>query len=79
MAKIVGEPNVVKPNAEGDERDPFLRYLLDVCLGRRFGGGYDFFISYCWADGRVYALALNSELKKRGFRSFLDSEDYEKG
>src|SRR4051794_9433937 len=61
------------------ERTSLVRRLLDMSLGRRFGGGYDFFISYCWADGRAYALILNAELKKRGFRSFLDSEDYEKG
>ncbi|MFN0055205.1 MAG: toll/interleukin-1 receptor domain-containing protein [Planctomycetales bacterium] len=61
------------------ERIPFLKRLLDTCLGRRFGGGFDFFISYSWSDGRDYALALHSELKARGFRSFLDSEDYEKG
>jgi WD40 repeat protein len=41
--------------------------------------GYDFFISYTWADGREYALALTRELEKLGFDCFLDSDDYRKG
>lgn len=41
--------------------------------------GYDFFISYCWADGREYALALERKLEAQGFNCFLDSSDYAKG
>jgi hypothetical protein len=56
-----------------NERELLVRRLLDMCLGRRFGGGYDFFISYCWADGRTYAVALNAELEKRGFGHVIPS------
>jgi hypothetical protein len=55
------------------------RRVLDSILGRHFGGGYDFFISYAWKDGRRYAVSLRESLGSRGFRCFLDSEDYEKG
>lgn len=41
--------------------------------------GYDFFISYCWADGRTYAAELHNKLCLLGFRCFLDSSDYAKG
>jgi WD40 repeat protein len=41
--------------------------------------GYDFFISYCWADGRIYATELQRKLNERGFKCFLDSSDYAKG
>lgn len=41
--------------------------------------GYDFFISYCWADGRSYAQALQQQLEGQGFRVFLDSSDYAMG
>jgi WD40 repeat protein len=41
--------------------------------------GYDFFISYAWADGRNYALQLNDALEQRGFDCFLDSEEYASG
>jgi WD40 repeat protein len=41
--------------------------------------GYDYFISYRWSDGRLYAVALAEQLKKLGFACFLDSADYAKG
>ena len=41
--------------------------------------GYDFFISYCWADGRIYAVELQERLETLGFNCFLDSSDYAKG
>ncbi len=41
--------------------------------------GYDFFISYCWKDGREYALELNKKLESYGFKCFLDSSEYAKG
>ncbi len=41
--------------------------------------GYDYFVSYRWSDGRVYALALAEQLEKDGFDCFLDSADYIKG
>ncbi|HBY60080.1 MAG TPA: hypothetical protein DEH78_09670 [Solibacterales bacterium] len=41
--------------------------------------GYDFFISYRWEGGKVYAIRLAKALAERGFDSFLDSESYQKG
>ena len=41
--------------------------------------GYDYFISYRWSDGRIYAVALAEQLQRKGFNCFLDSEDYLKG
>ena len=41
--------------------------------------GYDYFISYCWADGRNYAQELAEKLEAQGFKCFLDSSDYAKG
>lgn len=41
--------------------------------------GYDFFISYSWIDGGVYAAALARRLQQRGFQVFLDREDYASG
>lgn len=41
--------------------------------------GYDYFISYCWADGRQYAVELAKRLQEQGFECFLDSSDYAKG
>lgn len=39
--------------------------------------GYDFFISYAWADGRSYALSLRDRLSTGGnrFRCFLDAKE----
>ena len=70
---------VVPSKPPPEEWESLITRVLDTILGRHFGGGYDFFISYAWKDGRSYALRLRDELKQRGFRSFLDSEDYEKG
>src|SRR5271157_612938 len=41
--------------------------------------GYDYFISYRWSDGRVYAINLAEQLENHGFDCFLDSADYIKG
>lgn len=41
--------------------------------------GYDFFISYAWIDGLVYAEKLAKNLQDRGFDCFLDSESFIKG
>lgn len=35
--------------------------------------GYDFFISYRWADGRTYAAALARQIKSRNYDVFLDN------
>src|SRR5262249_17857176 len=47
--------------------------LVDVIFG------YDFFVSYTWADGSKYAHSLHEKLKARGFTVFLDEEDYARG
>jgi WD40 repeat protein len=41
--------------------------------------GYDFFISYAWADARHYALTLAKKLDEQGFQCFLDSSGFAKG
>ncbi len=53
-------------------RGPFQR-ILDWFYG------YDYFISYRWTDGRIYAVTLAEQLKQQGFDCFLDSADYAKG
>src|SRR6266550_174040 len=47
--------------------------LVDVIFG------YDFFVSYTWADGSKYAHSLYEKLKAQGFTVFLDEEDYARG
>ena len=41
--------------------------------------GYDFFISYHWASGGVYAVNLAQMLRTKGFDVFLDRADYAAG
>ena len=41
--------------------------------------GYDFFISYTWADGSKYADSLYQKLTAQGFTVFLDKKDYARG
>lgn len=62
----------------GEHRDP----MEDRGIFEKFADflfGYDFFISYCWADGRQYAVELQKKLEEHGFKCFLDSNDYAKG
>ena len=47
--------------------------LVDVIFG------YDFFVSYTWADGSKYAHSLYEKLKVQGFTVFLDEEEYARG
>src|SRR5262245_36207471 len=47
--------------------------LVDVIFG------YDFFVSYTWADGSKYADSLHEKLKAQGFTVFLDKEEYTRG
>jgi hypothetical protein len=47
--------------------------LVDVIFG------YDFFVSYTWADGSKYAHSLYEKLKAQGFTVFLDEEEYARG
>ncbi len=50
-------------------------------LGSLFG--FDFFISYAWADARDYAVELAQKLERqqdgKRYSCFLDSDDYAKG
>jgi hypothetical protein len=41
--------------------------------------GYDFFVSYTWADGSKYAHSVYEKLKAQGFTVFLDEEEYARG
>ena len=50
-----------------------LRRIFDAVFG------YDFFISYSWGDGGVYATALRRRLEAQGFQVFLDREHYASG
>ena len=54
-------------------RRSYLQSLADFVFG------YDFFISYAWADGRPFALSLQKQLVQRGFDCFLDSSEYAAG
>src|SRR5437762_3046736 len=47
--------------------------LVDVVFG------YDFFVSYTWADGSKYAHSLYEKLTAQGFTVFLDKKDYAHG
>jgi WD40 repeat protein len=47
--------------------------LVDVIFG------YDFFLSYTWADGSEYTRSLHEKLKAQGFTVFLDEKDYARG
>ena len=47
--------------------------LVDVIFG------YDFFVSYTWADGSQYAHSLYEKLKAQGFTVFLDEQEYARG
>jgi len=56
-----------------------LRRLTQRSIIQQIGDwvfGYDFFISYRWSDGRIYAINLAKALKKKGYDCFLDTEDY---
>ena len=41
--------------------------------------GYDFFVSYHWASGGTYAVALAQKLRAKNFDVFLDRADYASG
>ena len=47
--------------------------LVDVIFG------YDFFVSYTWADGSKYAHSLYEKLKAQGFTVFIDEEEFTRG
>lgn len=54
-------------------RRSYLQSLADFLFG------YDFFISYAWADGRQFAVSLQKQLVQRGYDCFLDSSEYAAG
>src|SRR5271157_4492406 len=41
--------------------------------------GYDYFISYQWASGGAYAVALGQRLRDSGFAVFLDRAEFAMG
>lgn len=51
--------------------------LLASMVDRLFG--YDFFIAYARSDASAYAAGLFEELKNRGFKVFLDKEEFDAG
>ncbi|MGO4486600.1 toll/interleukin-1 receptor domain-containing protein [Rhizobium pisi] len=51
--------------------------LWQRILGRVFG--YDFFVSYSWDDGGVYAAELANRLRSFGFQVFFDRNDFTPG
>ena len=51
--------------------------IWDRFAGRFFGN--DFFISYAWSDSRQYATALAKALELRGYKCFIDEENYATG
>jgi WD40 repeat protein len=59
-------------NALGEKKS-----LWQELVARVFG--YDYFISYSWSDGRVYATRLAESLHNSGFECFLDSSEYRAG
>jgi WD40 repeat protein len=59
--------------ADGKLRRPWWRLLLDAVFG------YDFFISYSWADGEAYATKLALRLRAAGFEVCLDQNDFAYG
>jgi NADPH:quinone reductase-like Zn-dependent oxidoreductase len=61
------------PSAGGTKARSFWRRSLDFVFG------YDFFISYSWDDGRVYAQKLARLLGDQGFEVFLDRERFGSG
>lgn len=59
-------------DASEDKRSPWRR-LADAVFG------YDYFISYAWSDGGVYATNLAEALRRHGFECFLDTQRYRVG
>src|SRR4051812_22868448 len=58
---------------EGDAPAPLARPKEGAFrrLASRFWG-YDYFVSYHWASGGAYAVALAQRLRDRGYEVFLD-------
>lgn len=69
---VTGLPRAESEAGPAQRRSP-VRRLLDFIFG------YDFFVSYAWADGRVYAEALVRRLEEKRFDVFLDRDDFAMG
>jgi hypothetical protein len=57
----------------GPIRRSFWHRVIDAVFG------YDFFVSYCWADGSSYAQKLAHRLAGEGFVVFFDRNDFVSG
>ena len=64
---------LTKLNVANVERRSVWRRALDFVFG------YDFFISYAWVDGGLYAEKLARALEMSGFEVFLDRDDFGSG
>lgn len=67
------ESAIASPAGDDHSKRGLLRRALDALFG------FDFFISYAWKDGGVYAAALAKRLEDEGFEVFLDRSDYAAG
>ena len=79
--RTVTVPSANDPEVSRD-LDQELAALRKRSVWRRLADylfGYDFFISYRWADGKTYAVRLASALQQRGYDCFLDSQSYTAG
>ena len=72
VQKEVGDERM-SPGLDGTRRRGLWRRALDFVFG------YDFFISYSWEDGKVYASALARRLEAAGFEAFLDRKHFATG
>ena len=51
--------------------------IVNALVGRLYQ--YDFFISYSWRDGRIYAMSLARAFDVQDFTYFIDTEQYSSG
>jgi hypothetical protein len=73
-ARLAKSKTQVHPDDASDlGKRSYWHRLLDLVFG------YDFFISYSWSDGAVYAAALALRLEKEHFAVFLDRTNYAAG
>ncbi len=65
--------------AQGARAGSLARRFFGFFFSIRFGGGFDFFISYARRDARDYAQGLREQLTKAGLRCFFDEADFQAG
>ena len=63
----------IATTSQTSEHRPIWRRVIDFVFG------YDFFISYSWGDGGLYAEALARQLEAYSFEVFLDRKSYAAG